>query len=322
MSTAIIHDTIWTGRMARALRQNEPVVTPRGMMFYLLTCPEKNPYGLFSIEMPVLGLRLNGDERDFFHALSVLSAEGFCRWDAASGWVWVIEMAHYQFQTPLKPGDYRGMAAKKWYRSSPRNVFIGPWFDRYKGDFRLEEDPHAVERRHYEPFIPPPAPTPPPLAVPLTGAIPAPAPGGASPLSTVRTLGFDLSSPEDQEPRSLLPVDPETRRLTKAEADAAFEALWPLYPNGKQKKDARAEFEKIKPTPALCATIRASIIAHATTHDWQKDAGQFVPRMVNWLKREGWKDRVDTPKPVVNERTSATLRAAQGFVNRFGGPDE
>lgn len=307
MSAAtLIHDAIWTGATGRALREHE---FARTMMFYLLTCPEKNPYGLFAIEMAVLGVRIAGTERDFARAMTFLEQLGFCRWDTASGWVWVIEMAHYQFQTPLKPNDYRNLSVKKWYRTAPANPFIGEWFDRYEQDFHLSAEPQAVERRAAKTAWVPKAP------------IPAPPPGASKPLSTDLSTGFDLVQ-EQQEQRPLLPVDPATVPLRLDQAGSEFERLWGMYPNGKQKKDARELFLKLKPTPALVSKIEAAITAHARSHDWTKDGGQFCPRMVNWLKREGWNDRVAAPGPVVNERTMTNMRAVAGFASRRDDDDE
>ncbi len=298
--------------MARELRRYETACTPRDMMHYLITGPEKNPYGLFLVELDVLERRLVGSERDFINALQVLEQLGFCRFDERTGWTWVIEMAYYQFpgEKPMKPADYRSLSIKKWYRDAPRNVFLGPWFDRYAVDFAFASEPKPVERRDYVPF----SQRPPIAPVPL-------APGG-SPLSTVQIptedLAFDLKKQESQ---ALLFVEPAHRPLKDTALDEAFESLWTIYPNGKQKKDARLEFQKLKPTPAFVETVRASIIANAATRDWTKEARQFVPRMVNWLKKRGWEDRIVTEAPVVNERTSSTLRAASNFASRFNEED-
>jgi hypothetical protein len=307
VSSAIVHDTIWTGRMARELRRYETACTPRDLMFYLITGPEKNPYGLFLLEPDVLERRLAGTERDFAAAMRVLVDEHFCQFDERSGWVWVVEMAFYQFPgSPMKAADYRSLSIKKWYQNAPRNVFLGPWFDRYVTDFALAAEPKPVERRDYIPFS-----QKGPSIAPIT-------PPGGAPLSTVqipKDLSFDLKTEETQ---PLLFVDPAQRPLKDDALEEAFEALWVLYPNGKQKKDARLEFVKLKPTPAFVATLRASIEANKTTRDWTKDAGQFVPRMVNWLKKRGWEDRIVAAPPVVTERTSATLRAASNFARQFG----
>lgn len=308
INSATVLDTLWTGATGKEARKDKPIVFQ--MMVYLITGPEKNPYGLFVLEPAVLAIRLGGAERDFTYALDRLARLGFCRWDASTGWVWVIEMAHYQFAAPLKEADYRCRAIKKWYRTAPRNVFLGPWFDRYARDFHLAVDPDAVQRRDHQPFSQQ-APTNAPLEAP-----------GVKPLSTDQDLGFDLSSQKIEEQTSLLPVDPATVPMSTAVAEAAFEQLWAIYPNGKQKKDAKELFLKLKPTPAFVSTVAASIEAHKLTHEWMKSAGQFVPRMVNWLKAEGWNDRPATSAPVLSERTSKNLAASRGFLDRIAGSPE
>jgi hypothetical protein len=218
---------------------------------------------------------------------------GFCRWDPRSRWVWVVEMARIQFNTPLSAADYRVMAAQKWYRSCLRNPFLGPWWDRYVKDFHLGVGKQPAERRTHEREAEVMARKPLSIA-PVDTPLEAPVDRGSPmPLSTVQDLGFDLSSQEDQENTDLLvQIDPARARLTGEKLAAAFEALWDIYPNPRQKKDALEEFKKLKPTVALMETIRASIYAHRQTREWTKDNQQFVPRMVNWLKRHGWQDDV------------------------------
>jgi hypothetical protein len=232
---------------------------------------------------------------------------GFCWWDEATGWVWVREMARFQFALPLRVADYRCHSAKKWYRSLPPNPFLGLWFDRYAKDFHLATEPHAVERR--------------------AGPDPeAPSKGLVQPLLQpliVRTGSFalDLSSQEVQEPvqGQLVPPDRTTVPLRGAALEEAFARLWALYSplNGNEKKAAREYFEKLKPTPALLATIDANVRGRAQSVEWTKEGGQFVPRLVNYLKQHRWEDDVDvSPRPVVSERTARTVAAAEAFVDK------
>ena len=135
------------------------------------------------------------------------------------------------------------------------------------------------------------------------------------PLSTVQDLGFDLStSQEDQ--NLLVQIDPARARLRGDELEAAFEQLWQIYPNGKEKKNALIEFLKLKPTREFCTTLQQSIYAHRQTHEWHRDGGRYVPRLVNFLKKRAWEDRVDTPAPTVSERTLRNVGAARAFMER------
>src|SRR5262245_13551193 len=135
----LIQDTAWTGETGRELRRHPADV--REMFFYLLSSPDRNPYGLYLLEADLLEQRLGVRVLSPARSLEILESINFCRWDPQSGWVWVIEMARVQYQLPLKAVDYRCLAAKKWYRACQRNPFLGPWFDRYAADFHLDKDP-------------------------------------------------------------------------------------------------------------------------------------------------------------------------------------
>lgn len=321
MTPTQIHDTLWTGDTARELRRHPAEV--REMQFYLLTCPDRSPYGLFLLETDAIAQRLGQRHVSWEHALAVLQSLSFCRWDPKSRWVWVIEMARIQFNAPLASSDYRCMAAQKWYRACLRNPFLGPWFDRYERDFHLTAGKNPCERRDHE------RETEVMTGKPVTVAVanhsieaPAQAPvdrGSPQPLSTVQDLGFDLSSQEDQEPRSLLTItDPARARLHGAALDEAFEGLWLIYPNPRQKKDAREEFKKLKPTHEFVDRLRASIYAHRQTNEWIKQNGEFVPRFVNFLKQRRWEDDVQRApaQPSLSNRNLANVTAAQRFIER------
>lgn len=296
----VVKDTVWTGLTARELRHHPADV--REVLFYLLTAPERNPYGLYIVEPAVVLQRIGTRPVPVERSLEILESVQFCRWDPASGWVWVYEMARIQFAAPLKAADYKCRSIRRWYRQSPRNPFLGAWFDRYVTDFHLIDEPDAAERRTDE----------------LGGKpLPSPSQGAPKPLRTEHVRTFAL---ESQEPVQsvLVPPDPATVPFTAAALEAAFEQIWDDYPNGHEKKNAIAEFKKLKPTPALVARIHASIIEHRRTPSWTKDGGQFVPRLVNFLKNAAWLDRVAPTQPMLTERTARNVAAVESVVARLG----
>lgn len=311
-----IHDAFWTGPTGRAFRQFGPEV--RDTAFYLLTGPDKNRYGLFTVEPEVIARHIGSKEKAVLVALDELRTLHFSDWHPATGWVWVYEMARYQFNAPLKSTDFRVQSAKKWYRTVLRNPFLGEWWDRYAVDFHLDTDPYPETRRESYPprngrGLEAPGDAPPPA--PLEGL-------GSPVLGTVRTDLFG---------EVLVPVqekDPQTVVLVPAARAEAFETLWrehlPL--NGKQKKDALDVWMKLKVTPALVAQIMASHAEHRVSWDWTKEGAKYCPRLVNWLKKSGWLDTVrpgpNGGKPIVSERTSRNVAAAQGFASREGDEDE
>jgi hypothetical protein len=314
-----IHDTLWTGETSRELRRHPAAV--REMQVYLLTCPDRNPYGLYLLETDTIGHRIGARDVSPEQCLEILQGLGFCRWDARSRWVWVIEMARIQFNAPLAATDYRVVATQKWYRGCLRNPFLGPWFDRYVRDFHLLSGKVPCERREHERESEVMADSGKPLsAPPVASPIEAPPDrGSAMPLCT-ESLGFDLSSQVVEEKKDLLvQIDPARARASKAEIEAWFEQVWDIYPNGHQKADALKELvDKIRPTRALLATIRASVVAHLRSRQWTKDGGDYVPRFVNFLKKQKWLDEPDREAtgPVLTARTAQNVTAARNFAER------
>lgn len=94
---------------------------------------------------------------------------------------------------------------------------------------------------------------------------------------------------------------------------ALFEEFWKAYPKKKAKDDARKAFDKRKPTRALLDSMLSAIREQAQSHDWTKDAGQFIPYPATWLNTGRWQDVAQTQVATVAspdfERNQASLRA-------------
>jgi len=289
-----VADTIWTGHTGRELRRHPPEV--RELMFYLVTCPEKDLYGLYACEIELAASRMGRTAGKVESALKVLVDLGFCRFDDPTQWVWIIEMAHHQFDLPLKAVDYRCQGAKKWYRTLPRNPFMGEWFDRYALDFHLGKEPNPVDRRDWIP----------------RGATPAPPGPVEGPNST--NSGFELVSTGVIGGSGGEEGNPD-RPLTGRALDAAFEEVWEAYPNSKEKKEARLEFGKLKPSRRDVDRYLGAIAQQKLGRSWNDEGGKYIPRLVNWLKKGRWDDKVDlVQQTVIGEKTSTSIAAAQGFL--------
>jgi hypothetical protein len=76
-----------------------------------------------------------------------------------------------------------------------------------------------------------------------------------------------------------------------------FESFWKTYParNGRRtgKKDAFTEF-KIAVQKVGMDRIMSAVKLQATTSDWKKDNGKYIPEAHRWLKKERWTDEVET----------------------------
>lgn len=286
-----VKDTIFTGGTGRELRRHPAEV--RELQFWLTCGPDRDPFGIFIAEPESIAPRIGRTAASIRKSLDTLVALEFCKWDPASQYVWVVEMAHHQFQTPLKAVDFRCTTARKWYAAVTRNPFLGPWFDRYVDDFHLQKDPHAVERRDH---------------APSQGAGEGASDAPNSDLSGL----FDLQGEEGK--TGQLVTGPDTP-LRGAELETAFAQLWKVYPNAVERKEARAVFAKAKPTPALVALMLAAVEAQKGGRAWNQG---FIPKLANWLEKQRWMDKIEPAHktPTMTEKTSKTMGAAQRFVDR------
>lgn len=70
----------------------------------------------------------------------------------------------------------------------------------------------------------------------------------------------------------------------------AWEAFWRAYPRKQAKQAARTAWRALKPTPALAATITDAVRRQATSEDWRKDGGRFIPHAATYLRGRRWED--------------------------------
>jgi hypothetical protein len=82
--------------------------------------------------------------------LQRLYEAGFCKYDAPSEWVFVIEMARFQVLKdgePLDTKDKRVLGIRKDYATMPTNPFLFDFFDKYHHLFHLES-PRGISPLH------------------------------------------------------------------------------------------------------------------------------------------------------------------------------
>lgn len=303
-----VKDTIFTGRTGRELRHHPPEV--RELQFWLTCGPDRDPFGIFIFEPETVAPRIGRTTESLRASLGTLVALQFCEWDAASQFVWVIEMAHHQFQTPLKAVDNRCATARKWYAGAPESPWLGPWFDRYVFDFHLEKDPHAVERRG-------------PRQAPPKGLGEGLGEGLTKPLVlSDLPAPIDLSQKEIFVPPSVelaTPAPDRDRPLRGAELEDAFMRLWRAYPKAVELRKCQAAFAKARPTHALVAEMLAAVDTQKRSEGWLKG---YIPKLVTWIENQRWLDRVEDQPAPLTERHTTTLAAGQRFLNRRQGQRE
>jgi uncharacterized protein YdaU (DUF1376 family) len=97
-----------------------------------------------------------------------------------------------------------------------------------------------------------------------------------------------------------------------AASDELFDRFWNLYPRKQDKAKALKAWAKLKVGEELFALIAKALAAQATSHDWLKDGGRFVPMPTTWLNGRRWEDEV---KPASNVHHLPASRHT-GFAER------
>lgn len=75
--------------------------------------------------------------------------------------------------------------------------------------------------------------------------------------------------------------------------DSRFDQFWRLYPNRKARAKAEAAWLKLNPSDELLQTLLAALVTQATSHEWTKDGGQYVPHPATWINQRRWEDEVN-----------------------------
>lgn len=265
---------LWTGQTGRDLRAESPYVrlVEHWLMFNETAIAE--PYGLYLCQPDVAAIQIGSriTEPMFLKSLGDLARLGFVRWDDKSRFVWVIKGAGHQLLenwTPLKAGDWRIVAARRWYAACPDNPFLGPFFDLYAKYLGLEQRRESVRSQ---------------------GAFEAP----------ISTSGFDLVGEEGgvggETPRPSIKAESDFRIIDRANEllEAGFAEWWEIYPV-KVGKGAtkRLYFELKPPQDRLMATTRAYI----ESEEWapKSDGKAAIPHPRTFLYQGRWED---TPTPL------------------------
>ena len=87
------------------------------------------------------------------------------------------------------------------------------------------------------------------------------------------------------------PVSTEKPLCTDGAHDG-FERFWKLYPRKVNKAKAEAAWKKLSVTAEMFAVITSALAKQATSIDWLKSGGQFIPHATTWLNGKRWEDEV------------------------------
>ena len=133
---AKISPKFWIGATGKKLRSAGAEAQVVAM--YLMSSPHANMLGLYYCpEMFIAhetGLGLEGASKGLLRCIEA----GFCEYDESAEVVWVIEMARFQIDDALNPGDKRCSGVQNTYNDLPQNRFLAGFFEKYAAAFNLK----------------------------------------------------------------------------------------------------------------------------------------------------------------------------------------
>lgn len=297
--------TFYTGGTGRALRGLKSKAMAKDAMLlahYLVVGPSANQFGLYQLETELATVHLPLTAAEVLAAMAELERQDFCRYDAATRWVWVIEMAGHQLDAPLKTQDNVVRSIKRWYETSPKNPWLGPFFDRYEFDLCLsvenERSGSAVPRRDDKPLRRgSEGASEPPVSVQSlshSGEVV----GGAGGEGEEFSLSGEL-------PRPALP---------KPWRQEFFDRFMALYPKQVERRRTAEVFAKVAKSPEVAAEILEGLERLRPHFDY-RESGRFIMAPFRWLENERWKDEPPA-MPHMSTRTETTARAVARAAQR------
>ena len=102
-----IYPEFWTGPTGKKIKAQG--VECQLLAVYLMTCKHAHPTGLFYIPSCFMSHETGIGIEETSRALAALCSReiDFCEYDDTSEWIWVKNMARFQLDPELKPGDKR-----------------------------------------------------------------------------------------------------------------------------------------------------------------------------------------------------------------------
>jgi len=72
-----------------------------------------------------------------------------------------------------------------------------------------------------------------------------------------------------------------------------FDSFWNKYPKKKNKGTAERVWKRNKLGNGSYDAVMEGLRKAKGSHDWQKDAGKFIPYPSTWLNARGWEDEIE-----------------------------
>jgi hypothetical protein len=125
----------WTGKTGRQLRAHGR--DAQLLALYLATNRHANMIGLYYLPLPLMAHEVGFTPDETEAALQVLVDVGYCVLDHERELVWVREMARYQIEETLKPGDKRVISIRSQVEEFRASPLAAAFHARYEVAFNL-----------------------------------------------------------------------------------------------------------------------------------------------------------------------------------------
>jgi len=248
----------WTGKTGKALRGD---MQAQIIAMYLMTSPHSNMIGVFTCPILYMAHETGSPMEGATKGLQTLCEGGFCTYDDDSETVWVHEMAKFQVDDELKPGDKRVAGIRKQYDAMPEGRIKDGFFEKYQGAF------HLVNAK--------------PLASPLQAPT---KPGtGTETEKSKPSVASDADDPENNEAVTGIPNCPQQKLL------ALYAELLPTLTQPRIWEGARADAMRAR--WKQCAVPGGASKGYATEDEglryWRKFFAYVAaaPKLTNGIAR-------------------------------------
>ena len=222
---------------------------------YLMTSPHANMIGVYHCPLAYISIDTGIPLEGAMKGLQSAIEAGFCTFEAETDFVFVHEFAKYQIGEELKATDLRVKGIANELAKVPKGVC-------WRGF-----------RAHY--------------AVPFN--LPCPGVVEEKPEAPSKPLRSQKQEQEQKKEKCSTP-----RGVNVTEFPPGFETFWKSYPRRQGKGEAAKAFARIRPDDALLQTIVAAVTAQASSEQWRKDGGKFIPMPATWLNGQRWLDETTT----------------------------
>jgi uncharacterized protein YdaU (DUF1376 family) len=116
-------------------------------------------------------------------------------------------------------------------------------------------------------------------------------PGGPMPGAMLEQCPSPSPSPRE-ETTTPFEQSPARRRKRERLNDVRFDRFYKAYPRKESRAVAERAWAALAPDDLLAERICKAVPEHASSEQWRKDGGKFIPHPATWLNGRRWEDEI------------------------------